>query len=384
MERKVRSPEPPTLALRLKPYKTAIQQLRSIIRTLKENTTVTFLPTPALVLQTVRNYCVAKITFNSSCLYITDKTFQPKTINNVTPLLGNFMYLTSSKDLTKFYIQDMSDLSAKICMCAPDFNMEFSSACVHGQDIIRESENSSVHVDFDFGVVTDLVKWLAPHTRVKRNVKKSPSSAGTVQILVHASPPVIKFVLSSGNELEFTANNRVCFHGVKNIRLNVQIKNLYQALMNCAVTKLPCTLRIMTEHDTMLYVASKNGLFCVENFLTEEPFQRNDLNTFEKNYKRQMANNVSLHEDGMETEAPPEMVPSKKHDRASRKSVEADHSAKEKYDQHKITNYMTSKSGGAGSSDRGPGYFGDAKEESDSDESVTFEFVPNAKKQKCT
>ncbi|AEV80749.1 DNA polymerase processivity subunit [Aotine betaherpesvirus 1] len=387
MERKMRTSEPPTLALRLKPYKTAIQQLRSIIRTLKENTTVSFLPTPALVLQTVRSYCVAKITFNSSCLYITDKSFQAKTINNVTPLLGNFMYLTSSKDLTKFYIQDMSDLSARICMCAPDFNMEFSSACVHGQDIIRESENSAVHVDFDYNVVSDLIKWLAPHTKAKRNVKKGPTPAGTVQVLVHASPPALKYVLGSGNELEFTANNRVCFHGVKNIRLSVQIKNLYQALMNCAVTKLPCTLRVMTEHDVLLYVASKNSLFCVENFLTEEPFQRNDLGNFEKNYKRQITNNVSsMHEDGMDTDTTVESAPSsKKHERQSRKaSMDQEHGSKEKYDQHKITNYMTSKGGSAGPSERGPGYFGDAKEESESDESVTFEFVPSAKKQKCT
>ncbi|APA45935.1 DNA polymerase processivity subunit [Human betaherpesvirus 5] len=432
MDRKTRLSEPPTLALRLKPYKTAIQQLRSVIRALKENTTVTFLPTPSLILQTVRSHCVSKITFNSSCLYITDKSFQPKTINNSTPLLGNFMYLTSSKDLTKFYVQDISDLSAKISMCAPDFNMEFSSACVHGQDIVRESENSAVHVDLDFGVVADLLKWIGPHTRVKRNVKKAPCPTGTVQILVHAGPPAIKFILTNGSELEFTANNRVSFHGVKNMRINVQLKNFYQTLLNCAVTKLPCTLRIVTEHDTLLYVASRNGLFAVENFLTEEPFQRGD--PFDKNYVgnsgksrgggggggslSSLANAGGLHDDGpgLDNDLMNEPMGlgglgggggggGKKHDRGggggsgTRKMSSGggggdhDHglSSKEKYEQHKITSYLTSKGGSGGGGGGGGGgldrnssnYFNDAKEESDSEDSVTFEFVPNTKKQKC-
>ncbi|QQL09859.1 Ba70 [Baboon cytomegalovirus] len=388
MDRKARLPEPPTLALRLKPYKSAIQQLRSVIRTLKENTTVTFLPTPALVLQTVRTQYVSKITFNSACLYITDKSFQPKTINNCTPMLGNFMYLTSSKDLTKFYVQDISDLSAKIHMCAPDFNMEFSSPCVHGQDLVRESDSAAVHVDFDHAVVSELIKWISPHTRVKRSVKKAPCPTGTVQVLVHSAPPAIKFLLSSGSELEFTANTKVSFHGVKNMRVHVQLKNLYQALMNCAVTKLPCTVRIVTEHDTVLHVSSHNGLFAVDNFLTEEPFQRGDL-SFDKSFKQQRAvavtNSGPMHDDGsgMDSEMLSEPV-GRKHERlSSRKINEHEHNAKEKYEQHKITSYLTSK-GAPNSGERNSGYFNDAKEESDSDESVNFEFVPSNKKQKCT
>ncbi|QQL09684.1 Ba70 [Baboon cytomegalovirus] len=388
MDRKARLPEPPTLALRLKPYKSAIQQLRSVIRTLKENTTVTFLPTPALVLQTVRTQLVSKITFNSACLYITDKSFQPKTINNCTPMLGNFMYLTSSKDLTKFYVQDISDLSAKIHMCAPDFNMEFSSPCVHGQDLVRESDSAAVHVDFDHAVVSELIKWISPHTRVKRSVKKATCPTGTVQVLVHSAPPAIKFLLSSGSELEFTANTKVSFHGVKNMRVHVQLKNLYQALMNCAVTKLPCTVRIVTEHDTVLHVSSHNGLFAVDNFLTEEPFQRGDL-SFDKSFKQQRAvavpNSGSMHDDGsgMDSEMLSEPV-GRKHERlSSRKINEHEHNAKEKYEQHKITSYLTSK-GAPNSAERNSGYFNDAKEESDSDESVNFEFVPSNKKQKCT
>ncbi|AAP50597.1 DNA polymerase processivity subunit [macacine betaherpesvirus 3] len=390
MERKARLPEPPTLALRLKPYKSAIQQLRSVIRTLKENTTVTFLPTPALVLQTVRNQFVSKITFNSSCLYITDKSFQAKTINNSTPMLGNFMYLTSSKDLTKFYVQDISDLSAKIHMCAPDFNMEFSSPCVHGQDLMRESDNSAVHVDLDHSVVSELIKWISPHTRVKRNLKKAPCPTGTVQILVHSAPPAIKFILNSGSELEFTANTRVSFHGVKNMRVHVQLKNLYQTLMNCAVTKLPCTVRIVTEHDTVVHISSHNGLFAVDNFLTEEPFQRSDL-SFDKNFKQQRAvavtNSGAMHDDGCGSGLDSEMMSepvSRKHERMPpRKSNEHDHNSKEKYEQHKITSYLTTK-GAANSGERNSNYFNDAKEESDSEDSVSFEFVPSSKKQKCT
>ncbi|AAM00693.1 DNA polymerase processivity subunit [Panine betaherpesvirus 2] len=424
MERKTRLSEPPTLALRLKPYKSAIQQLRSVIRALKENTTVTFLPTPALILQTVRSHCVSKITFNSSCLYITDKSFQPKTINNSTPLLGNFMYLTSSKDLTKFYVQDISDLSAKISMCAPDFNMEFSSACVHGQDIVRESENSAVHVDLDYAVVAELIKWIGPHTRVKRNVKKPPGPSGAVQILVHAGPPAIKFILGNGSELEFTANNRVSFHGVKNMRIGVQLKNFYQTLLNCAVTKLPCTVRLVTEHDALLYVASRNGLFAVENFLTEEPFQRGD--PFDKGYGGgggggkstsrggggggglSNAGGSSMHDDGSGLENDLLGEPmlglggiggggggggggGKKHGGSSSRNkmgnVERDHDhGKDKYEQHKITSYLTSKGGaggGGGGERNSSSYFNDAKEESDSEDSVTFEFVPNPKKQKC-
>lgn len=274
--RRMRDHEPPTLAFRLKSYKTAIQQLRCVVRSLKENTTVSFLPTPALVVQTVKNQFVAKIVFNSSCLYITDRSFTAKTINNAVPLIGNLMYMTSSRDLTKFSVQDTSDLCARICMSAPDYHMEFSSACVHNQDIVRESGDSAVRVDLECSVVTELIKWIAPHIRPKRNSKKQTTSTNTVQVTLHASPPTIKFSIGCASELEFTASHHVGFHEVKNLRITVQAKNLHQALCNCVVTKLTCTLRVINEHETMLCVASKNQTFSIENFLSEEPFARGD------------------------------------------------------------------------------------------------------------
>uniref|UniRef100_A0AAU7E1N7 DNA polymerase processivity factor n=1 Tax=Cardioderma bat herpesvirus TaxID=3141914 RepID=A0AAU7E1N7_9VIRU len=381
--------EPPTIALRLKPYKFAIQQLRAVLRTLKENTTVTFLPKPAMILQTVRSHHVSKITFNSSCLYITDKSFKPKTINNVVPMIGNFMYMSSSKELTKFYVKDESDLSATINMCAPDFNMDFSVGCVHGQDIVRENGDSSSRVDLEYRIVCDLLKWVAPHIKAKRNVKKSSQgvasalggSAGgaTVQILIHANPPTIKFSLGGASELEFTASGSVSFHEVKNIRLALLAKNLYQALLNCAVTKLSCTFRVLTEADMMLYVASKNTTFTVENFLTEEPFTRSECA-----FDGQGLNNGAQVNDGDDvamSNAPPP-VPPKKHDRSGGRKSDGDHGSSrgDKHEPNKITSYMTSKNA---SSERGGGYFGDTKEESDSEDSVNFEFVPNSKKQKC-
>nr|WRQ19882.1 MAG: protein m44 [Herpesviridae sp.] len=381
--RKVRDKEPPTLAFRLKPYKAAIQQLRCIIRSLKDNTTVSFLPTPALVVQTVRSHFVSKITFNNSCLYITDKCFPPKTINNVIPLIGNFMYLTSNRDLTKFSVQDISDLSAKICMSAPDYNMEFSSACVHGQDIIRESGESSARVDLDVSIVLELIKWISPHIRPKRNAKKQTTSTSTVQILIHANPPTVKFALGGSSELEFTANSRIGFHEVKNLRVTVQAKNLHQALTNCAVTKLACTLRVINEHDVMVYVASKNATFSIENFLTEEPFGRSE-STFERSTLSSYQGSAQNQEDfnSVNNDMSTVDVVPRKHDRScSRKS---DDHVKEKYDQYKITNFMTAKSNTTNAvPERGGNYFSEAKEESDSDESVTFEYTPNTKKQKC-
>lgn len=404
MERGGRQKEPATLALRLKPYKAAIQQLRSVLRTLKENTTVSFLPTPSMILQTVRLNHVSKITFNSSCLYVTDRNFQSKTINNVIPMIGNFMYMTSSKDLTKFYVQDVSDLSAKVHMSAPDFTMDFTSACVHGQDIVRENGESSSRVDLDFHVVSDLIKWLVPHTRAKRNVKRQSPVGGSVHVLMHANPPTLKFSLSNTSELEFTASNKVSFHEVKNMRITLSAKNLHQALVNCAVTKLQCTFRILADHEVMLYVSSKNSAFSVENFLSEEQFTRGDLG-FERSSgggsggggggsgghgHRSGGGSVNsgcgaqMNDANENSEdAGPEMHV-KKHDRSGNRKGDPDHGgSRDKYDQHKITNYMVSKSGGSG--ERGGSYFGDAKEESDSDddESVNFEFVPSAKKQKC-
>lgn len=384
--KKYREQEPPTLALRLKPYKIAIQQLRSVLRVLRENTTVTFLPTPAMVLQTVRSHHISKITFNSLCLYITDRSFKPRTINNVIPVIGSFIYMTSSKDLTKFNIVDTSDLCTTFQMSAPDFSMEFRCACVHGQDIIRDNGESTCKLDLDYSVVCDLIKWMAPHTRTKRNVKKQTQSSGTVQILIHANPPTIKVSLSGSSELEFTASSRVSFHEVKNTRLTLQVKNLYQALTNCAVTKLSCTLRVVTEHDIMLCVASKNNVFTVENFITEEPFTRGEFEFDRQNITRSVVNSVGGQEDVSEpTEndsgADGHPVPAKKHDRSGARKGEQDHGpARDKYDQHKITSYMT-KGGSSNSTDRGA--FFDAKEESDSEDSVTFEFVSNTKKQKC-
>nr|AAA45993.1 phosphoprotein pp50 [Murid betaherpesvirus 1] len=405
--RKVREHEPPTLAFRLKSYKTAIQQLRCVVRSLKENTTVSFLPTPALIVQTVKNQFIAKIVFNSSCLYITDKSFSAKTINNSIPLLGNLMYMTSSRDLTKFTVQDTSDLSAKVCMSAPDYNMEFSSACVHNQDIIRETGDSAARVDLDSAVVGELIRWIAPNIRPKRNSKKQSTSSSTVQITLHANPPTVKFSLGCNSELEFTASNRIAFHEVKNLRITVQAKNLHQALCNCVVTKLACTLRLMTDHETMLYVASKNANFTIENFLSEEPFVRGDVG-----FDRMPVANSNNYQNssssaGDDFAACVDQVIdncTKKHERVSRKAgggggggggvvVNDDHqggggSGKDnKYDQHKITSFMVSKGavgggGGGGGSDRG-GYFNDTKEESDSEDSVTFEYTPNTKKQKC-
>ncbi|AFK83873.1 B44 [miniopterid betaherpesvirus 1] len=386
MERKVREKEPPTLALRLKPYKTAIQQLRSVLRTLKENTTVTFLPTPAMVLQTVRVHYISKITFNSSCLYITNKMFQPKTINNSMPVLGNFIYTTSSKDLTRFYVQDTSDLSARVHMSAPDFTMDVTSACVHGQDIIRENGDSSSRVDLDITVIYDLIKWLAPHTRVKRNVKRQSVAVGTVQILMHANPPTLKFALGATSEMEFTAGSKVSFHEVKSVRATVSAKNFYQALLNCAVTKLSCTIRFLTEHELMVYVASKSSVFSVENFLTEEQqFARGDV-SFERPLSHRQgggANGSQMNEVNDGGQDGCSEVPVKRHERSSnRKLVDQDHPGpRDKYEQNKITSYMTAKTGSSGG--ERSGYFGDAKEESDSDSSVSFEFAPSSKKQKC-
>lgn len=398
--RKIRDPEPPTLAFRLKSYKSAIQQLRCVVRSLKDNTTLSFLPTPALVVQTVKNQFVAKIVFNSSCLYITDRSFTAKTINNAVPLIGNLMYMTSNRDLTKFSVQDTSDLCARICMSAPDYNMEFSSACVHNQDIVRETGDSAVRVDLDCSVVNELIKWIAPHIRPKRNSKKQTTSTNTVQIILHGNPPTVKFSMGGGSELEFTASNRVGFHEVKNFRMTVQAKNLHQAFSHCVVTKLTCTLRVMTDHEPVLYVASKNQTFSIENFLSEEPFARGDNfdrvssvggggivvgNSYQNN------NSISsIGGDDFSTCADQVIdICTKKHDRGgSRKAVDdSSHggSKDSKYDQHKITSFMVSKGGsggGSGGSDRG-GYFNDAKEESDSEESVTFEYTPNAKKQKC-
>lgn len=440
MDRKcsVREREPPTLAVRLKPYKSAAQQLRSVLRTLKENTTITFLPTPAMVLQTVRSQHVCKITFNSSCLYITDKSFQPKTINNVIPMMGNFIYMTSSKELTKLYVQDTSDLSAKIHMSAPDFSMDFTCACVHGQDIVRDNSNAISKVDLDHSVVCELIKWIAPHTRVKRVVKKQPggvsSSANAVgrgdsgrvrgsssgdgdgcpsvsgscllQILIHANPATIKFTMGDSSELEFTANSRVNFHEVKNTRFSIQAKNFYQALLNCAVTKLSCTVRILSEHNAMLCVSSKTNVFLLENFLSEEQTARGEI-SFDRStssgrtIRSSAANNghagnlnsVGGEDGGNDAEADGEdaQVVSKKHDRTGNRKGGDEHSSRDRYEsqsqqssQHKITSYMSAKSASCGGNpDRGSGYFGDAKEESDSDESVTFEFVSSAKKQKC-
>nr|WEG69050.1 DNA polymerase processivity subunit [Mastomys natalensis cytomegalovirus 2]WEG69188.1 DNA polymerase processivity subunit [Mastomys natalensis cytomegalovirus 2]WEG69327.1 DNA polymerase processivity subunit [Mastomys natalensis cytomegalovirus 2]WEG69465.1 DNA polymerase processivity subunit [Mastomys natalensis cytomegalovirus 2]WEG69603.1 DNA polymerase processivity subunit [Mastomys natalensis cytomegalovirus 2] len=384
--RKVRDPEPPTLAFRLKSYKAAMQQLRCVVRSLKENTTVSFLPTPALVVQTVKNQFVSKIVFNSSCLYITDRSFTAKTINNFVPLIGNLMYLTSNRDLTKFSVQDTSSLSARICMSAPDYHMEFSSACVHNQDIIRETSDSAARVDLDCGVVGELIKWIAPHIKPKRNSKKQPTSTSTVQITLHATPPTVKFSLGGSSELEFTANNRVAFHEVKNLRVTVQARNLQQALCNCAVTKLTCTLRVMTDHEPVLYVASKNSAFAIENFLSEEPFVRSEAD-FDRAPLANFQNSGSSGGDDFATCSDHNIDTCKKHDRSSRKGGD-DHSGKDKYDQHKITSFMVSKAsagGGSGgnSTDRGT-YFNDAKEESDSDEdSVTFDYTPSAKKQKC-
>nr|WEG69739.1 DNA polymerase processivity subunit [Mastomys natalensis cytomegalovirus 3]WEG69879.1 DNA polymerase processivity subunit [Mastomys natalensis cytomegalovirus 3]WEG70019.1 DNA polymerase processivity subunit [Mastomys natalensis cytomegalovirus 3]WEG70159.1 DNA polymerase processivity subunit [Mastomys natalensis cytomegalovirus 3]WEG70299.1 DNA polymerase processivity subunit [Mastomys natalensis cytomegalovirus 3] len=383
--RKIRDHEPPTLAFRLKSYKAAIQQLRCVVRSLKDNTTVSFLPNPALVVQTVKPQFVAKIVFNSSCLYITDKNFLPKTINNNVPLLGNLMYMTSSRDLTKFTVQDTSDLCAKVCMSAPDYTMEFSSACVHNQDIIRETGDSAARVDLDYSVVMELIRWIAPHIRPKRNSKKQSTSNSAVQIILHANPPTVKFSLGCNSELEFTANNHIGFHEVKNLRVTVQAKNLHQALCNSVVTKLTCTLRVITDHETILYVASKNSTFSIENFLSEEPFVRGEVG-----FDRLPGNNYqnSGGSTGDDFNACVEQVIdtcAKKHDRSSRKGTD-DHGGKDKHDQYKITSFMVSKgSGGGGSgggSERG-GYFNDAKEESDSEESVTFEYTPNAKKQKC-
>lgn len=390
--RKSRDCEPPTLALRLKPYKMAVQQLRSVLRMLRDNTTVTFTPAPSMVLQTVRSHHVSKITFNSSCLYITDKSFKVKTINNVIPLLGNFMYMTSSRDLTKFNVQDTSDLSTKIHMSAPDFSMEFTSACVHGQDIVREHGDSSSRVDLDYNVICEVSKWIAPHTRAKRSSKKQSSGSGVVQVLIHANPPTIKFSMGGSGELEFTASSRVSFHEVKNIRVNLHARNLYQALINCAVTKLSCTLRVFTEHDHVIYLASKNSVFTVESFLTEEQFSRGDA-TYERNTSHKIGGFAGSPtgdvvcdgedmENGCDQQPPP--AP-KKHDRSGGRKGDGEHGSRDKYETNKITNYMTSKGGAsANQNDRGGSYFGDAKEESESDDSVTFEFVaPNAKKQKC-
>uniref|UniRef100_A0AAU7E260 DNA polymerase processivity factor n=1 Tax=Hipposideros bat herpesvirus TaxID=3141919 RepID=A0AAU7E260_9VIRU len=382
--KKYREQEPPTLALRLKPYKMAIQQLRSVLRMLRDNTTVTFLPTPAMVLQTVKTHHISKITFNSLCLYINDRTFKPRTINNVIPVIGSFIYMTSSKDLIKFNIVDTSDLCTMFQMTASDFSMEFRCACVHGQDIVRDNGESTCKLDLDYSVVCELIKWLSPHTRVKRNAKKQVQNVGTVQVLIHANPPTIKFCLSSSSELEFTASSRVSFHEVKNTRLTLQIKNLYQALTNCAVTKVSCTLRVITEHDVMLYAASKSNVFTVENFITEEPFTRNEFE-FDRQSAKATFNNVSISTDACESmendNADDHPVPAKKHDRgASRKGDQEHASQQNKYEQNKITSYMT-KGGSSNTVERNA--FFDGKEESDSDDSVTFEFVSSGKKQKC-
>ncbi|AAK57092.1 T44 [Tupaiid betaherpesvirus 1] len=378
--RRPRDKEPPTLALRLKPYKAAIQQLRSIVRVLKDNATVSFLPAPAMVLQTVRPHCVSKITFNSTCLYITDRSFQPKTINNAVPLLGNFLYLTSNRDLTKFYVQDTCDLSATICMAAADFTMEFSSACVHGQELVRETGESSVRVDLDFSVVLELLKWIAPHVRAKRHPKRSAAAVTTAQILVHANPPTIKFVLLGSSELEFTATSRVSFHEVKNVRMTVQLKNFHLALTNCAVTKLACVVRVISDHEALLCVSSKNSMFSVENFLTEEPFARAEPERATAHRQPlAVSNSVESNNDAEPVEAPPK----KAHVANRNKGDGGEHGRENKYEQHKITNYLVAKTAVAANERGGSGFFGDAKEESDSEESVTFEFVSNPKKQKC-
>lgn len=405
VSRRHRDPEPPTLAFRLKAYKAAIQQLRCVVRSLKDSTTVTFLPTPALVVQTVRNHFVAKIVFNSSCLYVTDRTFTPKTINNHVPLVGNLMYMSSNRDLTKFIVQDNSDLSARVCMSAPDFQMDFSSACVHNQDIVvRESGNSVARVDFDFSVINELIKWIGPHIRPKRNSKKQIVPTGTVQITLIPNPPTVKFSMAPNIEVEFTAGNRVAFHEVKNLRATVQARNLYQAFNHCAVTKLTCTLRIMTDHETVVYVGSKNSVFTIENFLSEEPFTRNDV-AYERGGLNSNYQTNSGSSGGDDFSVCVEQVIEscgKKHERSSRKGgggggsssdrggLGEEHggsssASKDKHEQHKITNFMVSKGGSGGGSERGggSGYFNDAKEESESDDSVTFDYTPSAKKQKC-
>ncbi|AGE11521.1 GP44 [Caviid betaherpesvirus 2] len=406
MERKTSQREPVTLALRLRPYKAATQQLRSIIRGLKENTTITFLETPAMVVQTARANHVSKITFNSSCLYISDRNeFQRKTINNQVPLVGSFMHLSSNKDLTKLYIQDLSPMYAHISMVATDFNMEFSSACVHNQDVVRENGESFVRADLSHSVVTELIRWVAPYTRAKRTNKKQSAPANTVQMLVHANPPTLKLIIcgsGANNELEFVANEHVSFHDVKPVHLMLNTKNFHNALTQCAVTKLSCAIRVLSDHDNIVHLQSKNNSFTVESFVTEEPYSRDierplPVSTASAGHRPSQANSIGsganavdgVAEDGLSDQT--SSVGKKSH--GSKKAPSGqDHdqqhgsSQRDKYDQHKITNYMTQKGISGGGSERGggSGYFGDAKEESDSDESLTFDFVSNVKKQKCS
>ena len=343
------SKEPPTMAFHMKTWKTINKPLRAFAKLLRENTTVTFTPQPAIIIQSAKNHLVLKLIIHAECLYITDTDhFSTKTINNFVPLFDSFMGIISNPDVTKLYIQHDSDLYTRFLVTASDICAQASIPCVNGQEIVRESGKSALRIDLDHSTVTEILKWLAPVTKNKRSNKNEMTLA---QIVVQVNPPSIKF-LTDLNEIEFAHSGKVVFHDAKCMRLELSSKNLQQAFSTCAVLKSSCSLRAIAGKEYKLFLIAKNVFLTVEAYLSQE--QVKDDPKFERQAK---------------TEEKGE----KNH-----KVEEGNNFFCKQETQHKITSYMVpTKNGGTGTN------FFNEKEDSESDDSAHFDYTPNSKRQRC-
>lgn len=341
--------EPPTLAFHMKTWKIIHKQLRAISKFTRENTTITFTSQPSIVIQSARNHMVSKITIGSECLYVTDTDhFTVKTINNNIPLFDSFMHIISNSDISKMYIQNDSDLYTRLLVTASDTCAQASIPCVHGQELIKENGKCPVRVDCEHSTIVEILKWISPTTKSKRTIKPDMS---IVQIIVQSNPPIIKFTTEM-NELEYPHNNKVAFYDAKNVRLFVSAKNFYNALAICAIIKSHCSIRTMVGKDMKLCIISKNNYLTIENYITQE--QSKDDLKFERSCKIDDGKNerISKNEDSNKQDT-----------------------------QHKITNYMVSNK----TSSNSQTYFNDSKDESDTDESVNFEYNHScSKRQRCS
>lgn len=341
--------EPPTLAFHMKTWKLIHKQLRAISKFTRENTTVTFTPQPSIVIQTSKVHLVSKIIIGSECLYVTDpEHFSTKTINNAIPLFDSFMHIVADPDISKLYVQQDSDLYTRILATASDTCTQASIPCVNGQELIKECGKWPVRIDFEHSTIMEILKWLSPATKNKRVSAKTDIT--TVQVIIQSNPPVVKFATDL-NELEYVHNSKVTFYDIKNMRLQISVKNLYSALAMCAIIKSPCSLKGLIAKDVKLVLVSKSSFLSIENYITQEQTKED------------------LKFDRCKTDEGGKLDKGSKGDEGSSNRSDA---------QYKITNYMVS---GKAS---GQGYFNDNKDDSDSDESMNFEYNHCSKRQRCS
>lgn len=333
----------PTLSFQMKTWKFMHKQLRAISKFTKDSTTVTFTGTPSILIQTAKNNLVLKVNIGPDCLYVTDSDrFMSKTINNSMAVFESFMHILANPEITKLYVQNDNDLYTRVLVNASDIYTQASIPCVNGQEIVKDHGKYISRIDMEYGTVNDIIKWLIPTTKSRRNAKLENHMT---HILIQNHPPTIKFFMED-NEIEFNHNNRVVFHEVKNTKLTVSSKNLFQAFAFAAVLKTNCIFRVTASKDMKIYISSKNNLLVLESYISQE--QNKDDIKFDRKTE-EFKNDKTAKDD-------------------------CDRSEK-----HKITNYMSSGKSGTSTNN----FFDDSELESD-DDSIDFERPSSSKRQKCS